>query len=177
MSKRNLSKCPRSYSTKKNMPAGIIELEQLRKENQKNQEYINTNITNIISNIDILKLSYNNIKNSQGNNTLYNPEVNEKTIDIFFPENILGDIENILGDKLTDKWFTIIQKELRTGSFKFKSSTRNLSIRDKIIQEAMRLVLEAIYEPTFLEYNQGFRPEKDSHTVINEIKMKMGEKK
>lgn len=37
--------------------------------------------------------------------------------------------------------------------------------RDKIVQEAMRIVLEAIFEPTFLESSHGFRPNKSYHTA------------
>lgn len=41
----------------------------------------------------------------------------------------------------------------------------------------MKLVLEAIFEPTFLESSHGYRPGKGCHTALNYIKMKYGERK
>jgi len=41
---------------------------------------------------------------------------------------------------------------------------------DKIVQEAMRLILEAIYEPLFKDSSHGFRPNKGCHTALEQIK-------
>jgi nicotine oxidoreductase len=41
--------------------------------------------------------------------------------------------------------------------------------RDKLVQEVMRLVLEAIYEPLFLPCSHGFRPKFSCHTALREI--------
>lgn len=40
------------------------------------------------------------------------------------------------------------------------------SPRDKIIQEIMRMILEAIFEPTFSPNSHGFRPGKGCHTAL-----------
>ena len=80
-------------------------------------------------------------------------------------------------DDMTGEWFTETAELLRSGKFDFKPSrridipkasggTRPLSIgtpRDKIIQEAMRMILEAIYEPNFSDYSHGFRPLRSCH--------------
>lgn len=87
------------------------------------------------------------------------------------------------------KWIKELSKELGTGEFKFrparrieipkiKGGTRPLGIaspRDKIVQEAMRMVLEGIYEPTFSETSHGFRKEYSSETAINYIRMKFAQ--
>ena len=44
------------------------------------------------------------------------------------------------------------------------------SFRDKLLQEAMRLILGAIYEPTFSDYSHGFRPNRSCHTCIKQLK-------
>jgi group II intron reverse transcriptase/maturase len=52
---------------------------------------------------------------------------------------------------------------------KASGGTRPLSIgtpRDKIIQEAMRMILEAIYEPNFSDNSHGFRPLRSCHSAL-----------
>lgn len=44
------------------------------------------------------------------------------------------------------------------------------SPRDKIVQGAMLLILEAIFEPSFLTHSHGFRPNKGCHTALKEVK-------
>ncbi len=40
---------------------------------------------------------------------------------------------------------------------------------DKLLQEVIRLILEAYYEPQFSQYSHGFRPGKGCHTALQEI--------
>lgn len=40
---------------------------------------------------------------------------------------------------------------------------------DKLVQEVIRLILEAYYEPTFSEHSHGFRPERGCHSALREI--------
>jgi group II intron reverse transcriptase/maturase len=52
---------------------------------------------------------------------------------------------------------------------KSDGSRRPLAIacfEDKIVQEAVRRIVEAIYEPVFLECSHGFRPELGCHTAL-----------
>ena len=44
-----------------------------------------------------------------------------------------------------------------------------LSTDDKLVQEIVRMILEAIYEPTFSQYSHGFRPNRSCHTALLEI--------
>jgi group II intron reverse transcriptase/maturase len=41
---------------------------------------------------------------------------------------------------------------------------------DKLLQEAIRLLLEAYYEPRFSRQSHGFRPERGCHTALTEIR-------
>lgn len=77
----------------------------------------------------------------------------------------------------------IIISKLRDESFKFtpgrriyipkpSGGKRPLTIgnpRDKLVQEVIRLVLDAIYEPLFLPCSHGFRPKLSCHTALREI--------
>jgi group II intron reverse transcriptase/maturase len=40
---------------------------------------------------------------------------------------------------------------------------------DKVLQEVIRLILEAYYEPQFSPHSHGFRPERGCHTALTEI--------
>ena len=80
--------------------------------------------------------------------------------------------------------FTIIEM-LRNGSYepqpalcvhivKKNDKKRPLGLptfMDKLVQEALRIILEAIYEPVFNEHNHGFRPNRSCHTALKEITM------
>ena len=41
---------------------------------------------------------------------------------------------------------------------------------DKLVQEVLRMILEAVYEPTFSNYSHGFRPNKSCHTALQSLK-------
>lgn len=159
----------RNYSKKKEMPTGIPELEKIIKDNKKDQKYINTNLSKILSTPDMLILAYERIKSNPGNMT----------------EGV--DAETL--DKINKDWFKKIAKEIATGEFKFKASRRiqipkskggmrSLGIpspRDKIVQEGMRILLEAVFEPTFLPTSHGFRTGHSPHTALNWIRIKFGQ--
>jgi group II intron reverse transcriptase/maturase len=42
--------------------------------------------------------------------------------------------------------------------------------KDKLVQEVMRSILEAYYEPQFSDYSHGFRPDRGCHSALTEIK-------
>jgi retron-type reverse transcriptase len=77
---------------------------------------------------------------------------------------------------------------LKDGSFKFQperriqipkvnGKMRPLTIappRDKLVQECMRMILEAIFEPTFTENSHGFRPGKNCHSALKMVKQQFG---
>jgi len=44
------------------------------------------------------------------------------------------------------------------------------SFEDKLVQEVVRLLVEAIYEKTFSPHSHGFRPEKSCHTALMQVK-------
>lgn len=43
------------------------------------------------------------------------------------------------------------------------------SFKDKLVQEVIRLILEAIYEKQFSKYSHGFRPNRSCHTALAQI--------
>jgi group II intron reverse transcriptase/maturase len=58
---------------------------------------------------------------------------------------------------------------------KQNGKTRPLGIpnfSDKLVQETLRLLLEAYYEPRFRESSHGFRPNRGCHTALRRIKQR-----
>lgn len=43
------------------------------------------------------------------------------------------------------------------------------STDDKLVQEIVRMILEAIYEPTFSKHSHGFRPKRSCHTALLDV--------
>jgi group II intron reverse transcriptase/maturase len=93
-----------------------------------------------------------------------------------------GTEETVEGMSL-DKIETII-KALRDGTFQWRPARRvyipkkNGKLRplglpdwsDKLVQEVIRLLLNAYYEPQFSGHSHGFRPERGCHTALREVK-------
>lgn len=100
------------------------------------------------------------------------------------PGNMVVGSDNVTLDGITEEWFEGASKELRVESYQPKPSRRVYipkangkmrplgisSPRDKIIQQAMRVVAEIVLEPKFLDSSHGFRPKRGCHTALREIR-------
>lgn len=127
-------------------------------------EPIDRDLYKLLCDPDILLIAYNKLKSKPGQMT---PGLNPETLD--------GMSKEILEDIVT---------RLKNESFQFKpgrrvqipkasGGTRPLTIappRDKIVQEGIRMILEAVFEPTFSDYSHGFRPQKGCHTALKTIR-------
>lgn len=80
-------------------------------------------------------------------------------------------IEQII-KMLTDETYTP-HPARRTYIQKANGKMRPLGIptfTDKLVQEALRMILEAVYEPVFMDCSHGFRPNRSCHTALKSIK-------
>lgn len=145
-------------------PSGSDRLKELREINK--NDVVNAKVIHVIADLEILTLAYETIKRSSGNITS-------------------GDN----GKALNGVNYELIQKissEIKAGKFNFSPARRGyipkhnndelrllkvVSPGDKIVQTAMRMVLEAIFEPSFLDVSYGFRPGKGCHTALKKVKV------
>lgn len=44
--------------------------------------------------------------------------------------------------------------------------------REKIVQKGLQIILEAIFEPLFLDCSHGFRPERSTHSALKPLHLK-----
>nr|YP_010555452.1 group II intron reverse transcriptase/maturase [Ramaria cf. rubripermanens]UYR22200.1 group II intron reverse transcriptase/maturase [Ramaria cf. rubripermanens] len=124
---------------------------------------IDRNLYKLMCNIDILKLAYEKLKSKPGQMT---PVINPETLDGI---SLLA-LEPII-DTLKSETFQF-KAGRRIKVPKSSGGTRPLTItspRDKLVQEAMRMILEAIYEPMFLDSSHGFRPKRSFHTALKTV--------
>ena len=87
-------------------------------------------------------------------------------------------------DGMSLKRIEAIQAQLATGTYQWtpvkreyidKKNGRKRPLglpgwQDKLLQEVIRMVLEAYYEPQFSQYSHGFRPGRGCHTALESIR-------
>jgi group II intron reverse transcriptase/maturase len=147
----------------------FMRLEQLRKLNS-NRQWVNHNVYRLMYKEDLYIVAYERIKSKPGNMT---PGSDGETLDGFSLETI----REIIQDMRTEQFRF---KPVRTTFIpKANGKMRKLGIpcvRDKVVQEVIHLLLEAIYDsphgPSFKETSHGFRPNRSCHTALREFRGK-----
>lgn len=141
-------------------------LSNLSKNSLNNKDEIFTRLYRYLLRPDIYFAAYKNLYANRGAGT---NGVTEDTADGFGEEKIKKIIDSLANESYQPMPVrrTYIQK-------KNSSKQRPLGIptfSDKLVQEALRMILEAVYEPTFLNVSHGFRPKRSCHTALKFIKM------
>jgi len=94
------------------------------------------------------------------------PGITEETVDDMSTEKIASIIEAIRYERW--KWTPVRRKNIP----KRKGGTRPLGMpmwSDKVVQDVIRSILEAYYEPQFSQHSHGFRPKKGCQTALIDI--------
>lgn len=92
-------------------------------------------------------------------------------------------IDNDTADGFSDHYVKDLIQQLKEGKYSANPVRRKYipkkngqprplgvpSFRDKLLQEVVRMILEAIYEPVFDSHSHGFRPHKSCHTALRQI--------
>lgn len=134
------------------------------KANQKG--YVFERLYRNLYNPEFYLLAYQNIAKSQGSMT-------EGTDGMTLDDMTVGRIERIIASLKDHSYQPNPARRKYIPKKSNPSKTRPLGIPstdDKLVQEVVRMLLEAIYEPTFSRYSHGFRPKRSCHTALSEIK-------
>lgn len=135
-------------------------------EKAKQRGYVFERLYRNLYNPEFYLLAYQNIAKSQGSMTA---GTDGMTLD----DMTVGRIERIIASLKDHSYQPNPARRENIPKKSNPSKTRPLGIPstdDKLVQEVVRMLLEAIYEPTFSHYSHGFRPKRSCHTALSEIK-------
>ena len=139
-------------------------LENVRKNSEKNKEEVSTRLYRFMLRPDIYYVAY---KNLYANNGAATKGANNDTADDFSESKIDKIIKSLADESYQPS------PARRTYIKKPNGKMRPLGIStftDKLVQEVLRLILEAVYEPVFLDCSHGFRPNRSCHTALTSMK-------
>lgn len=134
-------------------------LTKLQENSMKNHDEVFTRLYRYLLRPDIYYVAYKHLYSNKGAGT---KGITDDTADGFSEEYVERIIETIKTEMYQPK------PVRRTYIQKSNGKMRPLGLpvfADKLIQEVIRMVLEAIYEPIFSDYSHGFRSFQITHTV------------
>lgn len=132
-----------------------------------NKDEIFTRLYRYMLRPDLYFLAYKNLYANSGAAT---KGANDDTADGFSEAKIANIIQRLADETYqpTPARRTYIQKK---NNPKKKRPLGIPTFTDKLVQEVLRMVLEAVYEPVFLPVSHGFRPKRSCHTALKSLKM------
>lgn len=138
--------------------------------NKKNKDGRYGNLIQIIGNPSTLRLAYLLIKSNPG---IATKGIDNETLDGISNTTILRISRDIMEGKM--QFSPVRRVEIpKPGR---KNQFRPLGIsspRQKIIQKAIEMTLNVIFEETFLDCSHGFRPGRNCHSAIKRIQLTSG---
>lgn len=138
-------------------------LERIRKSSADHNDGVFTRLYRYLMRDDVYKIAYKNLYANQGAAT--------------------KGTDNDTADGFSQEYIDRITMELSSGTYEPKPVRRTYrkkkngklrplgipSFKDKIVQDIIRMYLEAIYEPIFSDRSHGFRPGRSCHTALTQI--------
>lgn len=106
-------------------------------------------------------MAYRNLSPNEGSMTA---GIDGKTLDGTRESTIAKLSRDLKGE--TYKFTPVTRVYIPKGSGKMRPLGIP-TIRDRIVQEAMRIILEMIFEGEFNQNSHGFRPGRSCHTALN----------
>ena len=131
-----------------------------------NKEEVFTKLYRYLLRPDIYFVAYKNLYANSGAAT---KGVNEDTAD-GFSEAKIDSIIKALADE------TYQPMPVRRTYIQKKNNRKKLrplgipTFTDKLVQEVLRMILETVYEPIFLDVSHGFRPKRSCHTALKQLR-------
>jgi len=141
-------------------------LERIRKDSQEHPDEIFTRLFRYLLRPDIYYVAYQHLYANKGAGT---KGIDDDTADGFSEKKIQTIIRSLSEETYTPKPVRRKYIQKRNGSKK-KRPLGIPTFTDKLVQEVLRMVLEAVYEPVFLDCSHGFRPNRGCHTALKSLK-------
>ena len=141
-------------------------LVKISRNSRKNKEEIFTRLYRYLLRPDLYYLAYKNLYANKGAAT---KGVDDDTADGFSEEKISSIIKTLADESYSPRPVRreYIQKKQNSAK---KRPLGIPTFTDKLVQEVLRMILEAVYEPVFSHYSHGFRPGRSCHTALNSLK-------
>lgn len=101
--------------------------------------------------------------------------------------NASAGIDNVLTYGITSRGYNKLAEELLSGRYTPRPTKRVMipkadginmrplgiaGTKDKVVQNAIKMVLEPIFESIFLDCSHGFRPNRSCHSALKTIQQK-----
>jgi group II intron reverse transcriptase/maturase len=140
-------------------------LKSLEEQSRNNNAYKFSRIYRNLYNPDFYMAAYKSIAKSQGSMTV---GADGLTLD----DMSMSRINRIITSLKDHSYQPNPARRVYIAKKNNPEKTRPLGIPstdDKLVQEVVRMILEAIYEPGFSTYSHGFRPNRSCHTALQEI--------
>ncbi|HEX2912256.1 MAG TPA: reverse transcriptase domain-containing protein [Chloroflexia bacterium] len=122
------------------------------------------NVYRVLFNRELYLRAYNRIYRNKGAMT---PGVTKETADAMSLTKIDSIIEAVRFERY--RWKPVRRIYIEKKRSKKKRPLGLPPWSDKLLQEVIRSILEAFYEPGFSDHSHGFRPGRGCHTALNKI--------
>jgi len=148
------------------MQPTIAILDKIKRNSRDNKEEIFTRLYRYMLRPDLYFIAYKNLYANKGAGT---KGVNDDTADGFSEEKISRIIKSLADETYVPNPVRRVHVQKKQNSAK-KRPLGLPTFTDKLVQEVLRMILEAVYEPTFSNYSHGFRPNRSCHTALKSLK-------
>lgn len=135
-------------------------LERMKENSEKNKEEVFTRLYRYLLRPDLYFIAYQKLYSNNGAAT---EGADRDTADGFSETKVEKLIASLADESYCPKPSRRIYLKKPNGK---RRPLGIPSFSDKLVQEVLRMVLEAVYEPVFLETSHGFRPGKSCHTAL-----------
>ena len=141
-------------------------LEKIRENSKNNKEEVFTKLYRYLLRTDIYYIAYKNLYANEGAAT---KGVDDDTADGFSEDKIHIIIKSLVEESFIPRPVRRVYIRKKPNSTK-KRPLGVPNFSEKLVQEVLRMILEAVYEPLFSYYSHGFRPNRSCHTALNSLK-------
>lgn len=140
-------------------------LERINKSSSEHHDGVFTRLYRYLLREDIYLAAYQKL---YGNSGVMTPGSDDDTADGFSLEYVHELINELKDGSYKPKPVRRVYIQKKNGKLRPLGVP---SFRDKLLQEAVRSILEAIYEPIFVDQSHGFRPKRSCHTALKQISL------